>query len=88
MADSSIVTPESGQPDCYVSDSSTDQCSGDITESDSDNNGLNHCCGASARADNNLNSYYRLSGVVDCEACELYKSEYKFYISKCRLINK
>ena len=77
MADSSLAI--SGQPDCYVSDSSTDQCTGDKEEMDFINDGLNFCCGAiTARESNALNWYYRLNGAVDCEACELIKSNYNF----------
>ena len=72
MADSSITT--SGQPGCYASDSSTDQCSGESAFDDEDSDGLNMCCGAgTATEDDALNWYYRLNGVVDCEACELFK---------------
>ena len=72
MADSSLAI--SGEPDCYMSDSSTDQCTGDIIDVDFISDGLNYCCGAFAGRDNALNRYYRLNGVVDCDACELFKS--------------
>ena len=72
MADSSIAT--SGHPDCYISDSSTDQCSGDIFLSDDSSDGLNFCCGSgTASRDDALNWHYSLNGVVDCEACEFFK---------------
>ena len=73
MADSSIVN--SGQPDCYISDSSTDQCSGESEVTDDDSDGLNFCCGAGTAfiLQDALNWYYSLNGAVDCEACELFK---------------
>ena len=48
MTDSSIAI--SGQPDCYVSDSSTDQCNGHIELSDIYNDGLNYYCGTGVAA--------------------------------------
>ena len=72
MADSSIAI--SGMPKCYSSDSSTDQCSGSFSDDITASDGLNQCCGAGrAIRDDVLNRYYSLNGVVDCEACELFK---------------
>ena len=72
MADSSIAN--SGQPDCYASDSSTDQCSGNNLDRDIFSDGLNYCCGSGTAVRNDaLNWHYSLNGVVDCEACELFK---------------
>ena len=82
MADSSIAI--SGQPECYYSVNSTDQCSGRLEDTDGHSDGLNHCCGASlASVIDPLNWYYSLNGAVDCEACEFFKYLTTNYIFLC-----